>query len=375
MVCHPTQVANLPQTRHDELMRRRGPAPIARVGEVLDAVNQAFAPAVLVEDFPEPAPVDEWAPDVLGHGYEARTMPLGEDDEGEVVATLVRYRPEEATPEKPRFAVVYLHGWSDYFLNHELGPWWAAHGGAFYGLDLRKYGRSLRHGQTPGYIDDLESYDEEIEAALALIAQEHGELPVVLMAHSTGGLTAVLWADRNPGRLAGIVLVAPWLETQGSTVVRSISAPIVTEVAKAYPKRITPQADLGYYHRTISSEFDGDWDLVPAWRPPTSFPVRYGWLAAVLRGHAAVAKGLNVDVPVMVLRSARSLISPLWDEAMKTSDIVIEVDVVAERALRVAKSVTVATVEGALHDVMLSPHPVRDVAYDHLETWARAYLP
>ena len=36
---------------------------------------------------------DGWRPDVLGEGFEQLTLPLGSDDEGEVVATLVRHLP------------------------------------------------------------------------------------------------------------------------------------------------------------------------------------------------------------------------------------------------------------------------------------------
>ncbi|HCX85554.1 MAG TPA: alpha/beta hydrolase [Micrococcales bacterium] len=331
---------------------------------------------------PAPPPTDAWAPDVLGSGHEARTLPLADDFEGEVVATLVRYRaeldpaaPEGATDAEPRYAVVYLHGWSDYLLNPEIGPFWAGVGGVFYAVDLRKYGRSLRRYQTPGYIDDLATYDEDIEAALDVVEEEHPGLPVVLMAHSTGGLTASLWADRFPGRAAALVLVAPWLETQGSTLVRSVSTPVVTEVAKAFPLRVMPNVDLGFYNRTISDAHDGEWPIVGVWRPEHSFPVRYGWLAAILRGHGRVAQGLAVDVPVLVVRSARTLISPMWDDAMASSDIVIDVDVVAQRALRIAPTVTVATVEGALHDVLLSRPAVRARAYAEIAHWGRAYLP
>lgn len=35
----------------------------------------------------------EWHPDILGNGFEQQTLPLGTDDEGEVVATLVRAMP------------------------------------------------------------------------------------------------------------------------------------------------------------------------------------------------------------------------------------------------------------------------------------------
>ena len=37
--------------------------------------------------------VERWRPDVLGPGFEQLTLPIVDDDEGEVVATLVRHRP------------------------------------------------------------------------------------------------------------------------------------------------------------------------------------------------------------------------------------------------------------------------------------------
>src|SRR5690625_6010081 len=65
-------------------------------------------------------------------------------------------------------------------------------------LDLRKYGRSLREHQTPGFITDLSDYDPEIELALAAIRDRHGGgVRIVGMGHSTGGLIL----DRKSTRL------------------------------------------------------------------------------------------------------------------------------------------------------------------------------
>ena len=69
--------------------------------------------------------------------------------------------------------MLYVHGWSDYFFNPELAEFWSDAGARFFALDLRKYGRSLRPGQTPGYITNLADYDADIEAALA--AMGHGD--------------------------------------------------------------------------------------------------------------------------------------------------------------------------------------------------------
>src|SRR5690606_17960475 len=93
-----------------------------------------------------------WVPDILGPDYQALTLDLGEDDEGAVVATLVRYRPPEPEVTRPARAVLYVHGWNDYFFQTGLAEYWHGRGAAFYALDLRKYGRSLREHQTPNYI-------------------------------------------------------------------------------------------------------------------------------------------------------------------------------------------------------------------------------
>src|SRR5690554_1537696 len=128
----------------------------------------------------------QWVRDVLGEEFEQLTLPLGTDAEGEVVATLVRALP--APPDPPPSGwrgfvrrllwaadpepksempldgvdVLYVHGWSDYFFQKRLARFWTSRGARFYALDLRKYGRSLREGQTAGYVANLHTYDADI---------------------------------------------------------------------------------------------------------------------------------------------------------------------------------------------------------------------
>src|SRR5690554_7693600 len=82
-------------------------------------------------------------PDLLGPEYTAREIPLRPDSEGEVVATLVSRRAAEPTTR----AVLYVHGYVDYFFQDHLAQFWVDEGYDFYALDLRKYGRSLRAHQ------------------------------------------------------------------------------------------------------------------------------------------------------------------------------------------------------------------------------------
>ena len=175
----------------------------------------------------------------------SRTIDLHPDEEGPVATTVVVHVPEDDPAmggpgrplrQHPDFVFLAIHGWNDYFYQVELARAVSAAGGRFYAVDLRKYGRSLREGQTFGFIRDLASYDEEIHACTDLVYEEHrGRLPLVIYGHSTGGLVVALWADRHPGAAQGLVLNAPWLEYHGSTMARQIGAPVVDMLARLSP--------------------------------------------------------------------------------------------------------------------------------------------
>ena len=193
----------------------------------------------------------------------SRTIDLHPDEEGPVATTVVVHVPEDDPAmggpgrplrQHPDFVFLAIHGWNDYFYQVELARAVSAAGGRFYAVDLRKYGRSLREGQTFGFIRDLASYDEEIHACTDLVYEEHrGRLPLVIYGHSTGGLVVALWADRHPGAAQGLVLNAPWLEYHGSTMARQIGAPVVDMLARLSPASVIPSGDGDFYQRAITA--------------------------------------------------------------------------------------------------------------------------
>ncbi|MDN3309790.1 alpha/beta hydrolase [Microbacterium oryzae] len=322
-------------------------------------------------------PARIWSPDVLGEGFEQLTLPLAPDDEGEVVATLVRHLPPRRGFLRPALPldgvdVLYVHGWSDYFFQKRLASFFAHRGARFYALDLRKYGRSLRPGQTPGYITDLADYDEDIAAARAAMEPARS---LVLLGHSTGGLTLSLWASRHPRAAAAVILNSPWLEFQLSGV-RPAIAPVVQIQARWRPMDAAPQVDLGFYARAQAEAADPDDPVTidERWRPDQTMPVHAGWLNAVLEGHAHVAQGLAIPAPVCVLLSARSAPPTRWSEELTRVDSVLVVDDIARAALRLGPSVTVERIDGALHDVFLSRHDAREEAYARLDRWVSGFV-
>ncbi|MGW9114392.1 alpha/beta hydrolase [Microbacterium sp. NPDC055683] len=320
---------------------------------------------------------DGWRPDVLGGGFAQLTLPLGEDGEGPVVATLVRLLPERRLLVRRPLDdvdVLYVHGWSDYFFQTRLARFWTERGARFFALDLRKYGRSLRDGQTPGYVSDLAVYDADIAAALEAMADRPGRR-LVLVGHSTGGLTLSLWAARHPGVATALVLNSPWLEFQLSAV-RPAIAPVVQMQARWRPMDAAPQIDLGFYARAQREAADPDDPVVvdPRWRPEVSMTVHAGWLHAVLEGHAQVARGLAITAPVCVLLSARSATPTRWSDDLTRADSVLVVDDIARAALRLGPSVTIERIDGALHDVFLSRPDARRLAYARLGRWTTGFV-
>ncbi|AKV86396.1 alpha/beta hydrolase [Microbacterium sp. 1.5R] len=329
----------------------------------------------------------EWIPDVLGDEFEQLTLELGEDDEGPLVATLVRAVPRDR-PWWDRLRgqslplddvdVLYVHGWSDYFFQKRLARFWTSRGARFFALDLRKYGRSLRDGQTPGYITDLVAYDEDIAAALSAMGHGTGAAAsprrLVLLGHSTGGLTLSLWASRHPETADAVILNSPWLEFQVASA-RPLIAPVAELQARWAPREVAPQVDLGFYTRAQQEVADPD-DPVEVnllWRPAQTMAVHAGWFHAILTGHAKVAAGLTIDAPVCVLLSARSATPTRWSEDLTRADSVLVVDDIARASLKLGPSVTVERIDGALHDVFLSRHGAREEAYRRLDRWVRGW--
>lgn len=57
----------------------------------------------------------EYKPDILGNGFEQKTLNFPNDYEGKVTATVIRKKAESPTHK----AVLYIHGFNDYFFRQK----------------------------------------------------------------------------------------------------------------------------------------------------------------------------------------------------------------------------------------------------------------
>jgi alpha-beta hydrolase superfamily lysophospholipase len=317
----------------------------------------------------------DWKPDILGTGYSQVVLDLGSDPDGQgtVEAVLVRRDPRlgEKPLEEGKGAVLYVHGFTDYFFQTELADFFAARGLQFYALDLRKCGRARKPGHTAHYVSDLAFYDDELDRALAIVTAAHPGRPVVLVAHSTGGLIVPLWLNRrrlarNPAvDVVAVVLNSPWLDLQVSGALRGPVTQLLRVLGKVRPLLVLTVRP-GVYGRTLHVSGTGEWDYDLELKPLAGFPVTAGWLNAIRRAQVSLHRGIDIGAPTLVLRSTRSA---KRTEASDRVDLVIDTAQIAHWESSLGIQVTDAPVNGARHDVFLSIPESRASAYEALGNW------
>ena len=287
-----------------------------------------------------------WRPDGCLPGFEALELRFPDDYDGPVVATLVRLPGGEA----PRGAVLYVHGFGDYFFQRHLAERFAAEGYAFYALDLRKHGRSIRPHQHPNFCKSVSEYYADITRAIELIGES-----VLLAGHSTGGLVCSLYAHEGEGRDS---VRALWLNSAFFDW-RLPSWKIAQLHMAAALGRFYPflRDDKTLREEYVSSLLDEGWQFDLTLKPPRGFGVYYGWLGAITEAHAKIRAGLRVACPVLSMHS---------DEA----DTVLDWRHVARWSRSLGERVTVMAFPGAMHDVVLSRPHIREEVFRQLFAWA-----
>jgi len=309
-------------------------------------------------------------PDVLGPGYEVMTLGLGTDYEGEVVASLVRRQPSPAGSR----AVLYIHGYNDYFFQRHVADFYARNGISFYALDLRKHGRSLRSYQTASLCRSLHDYYPEIDAAVEIIKQD-GHQMILVSGHSTGGLTVSLWADEGNNRnlVNGLILNSPFLSSGLPVAARVVIDPLFRAISRRRPTMSLRLRSSPHYTQSLGRSYLGEWDFDTNWKSVAGMQLRPAWLASILEGQRAVRKGLDVKVPVLVLCSTVSGNRRTPPRDLLAADTVLDVHEIARLSTQLSENVTCIRIAHAMHDVFLSPLPARTQAFDELSRWLVTY--
>jgi len=303
----------------------------------------------------------DWAADVLP-GFEAAPV------DG---VTLIR---PDAPVASPRAALLHVHGYNDYFYQVEYADWAARQGLALYAVDMRRSGRSLKQGDHPHDMADLAEQGDDIQAAVDAIAELHPGLPIVVHGHSTGGLAAAVWAaDRAPAQLTALVLNSPLFGLQLTRRDRAAMRALPMVV------RIRPGATVGdrpaIYAKYLHVSGGGPAEFDTAWKTPRGVPARARWAAAVNRGWARIAAGLEMPVPTLVAHSDSC--GPETDENSRImeQDVVIDTEAIARAIPKLGPNARELVVENGIHDLTQSAPGPRAAYFRGVEEFLDEVLP
>jgi alpha-beta hydrolase superfamily lysophospholipase len=127
-------------------------------------------------------------------------MPEGRFDgsEGEIF-----YRVWEP-PGEPQRIVMLVHGYAEHSGRYgHVAEALTPHGAVVVAED------HMGHGHSDGeraLITDFSHVVDDLEKLARMAVERHGDLPIVLVGHSMGGLLSSRLAQRHQGRIAGLVL-------------------------------------------------------------------------------------------------------------------------------------------------------------------------
>src|SRR5690606_19089651 len=187
----------------------------------------------------------------------------------------------------------------------------AAAGYAFYAVDLRAAGRSLRPGQIPHFVTDLREQATDIAAAARAVRGLEPGRPLLVHAHSTGGLPASVWAHAHrtaAGADAGpdlLVLDSPFLDLHAPAWQRTVGTRFLDRVGHLASTRIISDNPSRYAEHLLAAN-GGRWEFDTTLKRPEGLPGRVGWFVAVRRGQARVARGLQIACPGPLARAGPS---------------------------------------------------------------------
>ena len=304
--------------------------------------------------------------DVLGSGYEQATLDFPDDYEGQVTATLVRKKAEHAT----RKAVLYIHGFIDYFFQTEMAEQFNQHGFDFYALDLRKYGRSHLPHQKYYNVREMAEYDAEITQALEIMGAE-GHDAVLLCGHSTGGLTTTLYAAHHLDHplIKALWVNSPFYDFNMNPIKKKLGLPNLSRVGKICPDLEFPSELNKWYVTSLHKSLKGEWDFNLEWKKTTYPLVRLSFIRAIFEAQKEIHQGVALNVPALVMHSDQTKNPKKWHKHAQSSDVILDVKHIDKYARKMKGDVTISEIKGGLHDLVLSEKSVRDQVYQQLFQW------
>lgn len=293
--------------------------------------------------------------------FSIRKIPLRNDYEGRVEATLLSKKTDSLSKK----AMLYVHGFVDYYFQYELAEWANGLGFNFYAIDLRKYGRSILPHQKPNNFKAYTEYFEELDLAVDQIRNIDGNQQLVLMGHSTGGLIGSLYVQHRKSEksIDALVLNSPFFDFNMPSLQKRFGLPLITALGKLWPNLPSPAGLKMGYATSIHKDYMGEWEFSVEFKPIAGFPLNLGWINGIHEAQHELQQGLDIDVPILVMHADRSVTPGKYSQEMHSADAVLDVQDIARYAAVLGKKTEVVVIKNGIHDLVLSKKLVREEVY------------
>ncbi|KAB5846503.1 alpha/beta hydrolase, partial [Bifidobacterium adolescentis] len=149
-----------------------------------------------------------------------------------------------AIPEKPKKALVFVHGFCEFFGKyHELFYDFYHAGYAVFFYEQRGFGKSLREVSDKDavyvrnfaeYVEDLKLFTDEV------FKMTEKKLDLMLFAHSMGGCVGALYLEKYPETFKKAVLSSPMMRMALEPRLKKVARPLcLVQKALHHAKRVT----------------------------------------------------------------------------------------------------------------------------------------
>ena len=313
----------------------------------------------------------QYQPDILGANYQYTELKFPNDYEGKVIATLIRKKSTQITSK----AVLYIHGFIDYYFQTEMAEQFNQHGFDFYALDLRKYGRSHLPHQRFYNVHELSEYDAEISQSLKIIAEE-GHNSVLLCGHSTGGLicTRYIAHHLNHALIKALWLNSPFFDFNLSNVEKKLALPMLSKLGEKFPNITIPNRINKWYVPSIHKIFYGEWNFNLEWKPIAIPKVPLGFIHAIYQAQQEIHKGVYINIPTLIMHSDKTTNPKHWHVRAQSSDIVLNIKDIKHTGHQLKGPITLCEIHNGVHDLVLSSQQTRKIVYNKLFKWLDAHF-
>ncbi len=264
----------------------------------------------------------------------------------------VQRQPSRALPA--RADVLYVHGATfgadlSIFFRFDGVSWadrLADAGFSVWGFDFVGYGSSARYAtERGGPAGALDEQLRDLERVIALVRRHNGDRPVVLLAHSHGGVVAARYAGDHPDDVAALVLFAPIVLRPQAALPRTNGAAVpshypltawaqyrrfIEDVPRDQPQ-VLAEADMHAWSAAFLAS-----DPTSATRTPPSVMTPYGPVADI----AALWSGRALYDPARI-RVSTLLVRGEWDSACNDADagrLLAGLDVPVKRDVKIERA-------------------------------------